>query len=147
MRFFLVALLTLAAAGCSIVYRLPTRQGNIIDQKQLDLLSPGQTREQVKYLLGTPVASSPFRNDRWEYLGYYKDPRGNVTTRTVNVYFEGDKLARVEGAQLGNKKQKALDTPEIDNIVKEQQTSAQENQRDAADKQTSGGGGVKLPTP
>jgi len=147
MRFFLVALLTLAATGCSIVYRLPTRQGNIIDQKQLDLLSPGQTREQVKYLLGTPIASSPFRNDRWEYLGYYKDPRGNVTTRTVNVFFDGDKLARVEGAQLVSKKQKALDTPEIENIVKEQQTNAQENQRDAADKQTSGGGGVKLPTP
>ena len=102
MRAIFLSLLLLGLAGCSIVYKLPTRQGNVIDQKQFDLLKVGQTREQVKFLLGTPIATSPFRNDRWDYYGYYKDPRGKVSTRTISLFFDGDKLGRMEGVQLAS---------------------------------------------
>src|SRR5579862_5794433 len=104
-RIFFLAVLSLAVfsqSGCAIVYKLPTRQGNIIDQKQLDQLKVGMTREQVHFLLGTPVASSSFEPDRWDYFGYYKPPRGSATTRTVTLYFEGDKLSRVEGMELAS---------------------------------------------
>ena len=101
-RSILVFLLSLSLAGCFFVYKLPTRQGNVIDQKQFDLLKAGQTREQVKFLLGTPIATSPFRNDRWDYYGYYKDPRGKVSTRTISLYFDGDKLERMEGVQIAS---------------------------------------------
>lgn len=120
MRSALLVLLAFALAGCSIVYRLPTRQGNVIDQAQFDKLVVGQTREQVRFLLGTPVASSPFRTDRWDYLGYYKDPRGKVSSRTISLYFEGDRLARMDGVQISGAA-KPLDSPDVDRIVKEQQ--------------------------
>lgn len=101
-RSILVSLLSLSLSGCFLVYKLPTRQGNVIDQKQFDLLKVGQTREQVKFLLGTPIATSPFRSDRWDYFGYYKDPRGKVSTRTISLYFAGDKLDRMEGVQIAS---------------------------------------------
>jgi len=91
------AALGLSLSACSLVFKLPTRQGNIMEQKQLDQLKVGMTRQQVTYLLGTPIAASPFRNDRWDYLGYYKSPRGVENNRTVTLYFEGDVLARMEG--------------------------------------------------
>jgi outer membrane protein assembly factor BamE len=144
MRFALYALLALSVAGCSLVYRLPTRQGNIIEQKQLELLRTGQTRDQVKFLLGTPLATSPFRTDRWEYLGYYKDPRGNVTSRTVTLYFEEEKLARIEGLAIKGKS-KPLDGPEIDRIVKAQQNSALQNQREESEKAQESGVKVEPP--
>jgi outer membrane protein assembly factor BamE len=144
MRFALYALLALSVAGCSLVYRLPTRQGNIIEQKQLELLRTGQTRDQVKFLLGTPLATSPFRTDRWEYLGYYKDPRGNVTSRTVTLYFEEEKLARIEGLAI-NGKSKPLDGPEIDRIVNAQQNSALQNQREESEKAQESGVKVEPP--
>lgn len=125
MRKVLIAVIALALAGCSIVYRLPTRQGNVIDQPQFEKLALGQTREQVRYLLGTPVATSPFQNDRWEYLGYYKDPRGKVSSRTIKLYFESDKLARMEGVQIAGVT-KPLDTPDVDRIIKEKQPEAAE---------------------
>lgn len=100
MRSIFLSLLLLGLAGCSIVYKLPTRQGNVIDQQQFDRLKVGQTREQVKFLLGTPIATSPFRSDRWDYYGYYKDPRGKVSTRTVSLFFDGDTLNRMEGVAL-----------------------------------------------
>lgn len=101
-RSILVSLLALSLSGCFLVYKLPTRQGNVIDQRQFDLLKVGQTREQVKFLLGTPIATSPFRNDRWDYYGYYKDPRGKVSTRTISLFFSGDKLDTMEGVQIAS---------------------------------------------
>ncbi|WP_439638374.1 outer membrane protein assembly factor BamE [Nevskia sp.] len=101
-RSIFAVLLSFSLSGCFLVYKLPTRQGNVIDQKQFDLLKVGQTREQVKFLLGTPIATSPFRNDRWDYFGYYKDPRGKVSTRTISLYFAGDKLDRMEGVQIAS---------------------------------------------
>ena len=133
MRKVLFVVLALALAGCSIVYRLPTRQGNVIDQVQLDKLAVGQTREQVKFLLGTPVASSPFKTDRWDYLGYYKDPRGKVSSRTISLYFDQEKLTRMEGVQIAGLA-KPLDTPDIDRIVKEEKKDEKENSREESDK-------------
>lgn len=133
MRNVLLAVLALALSACSIVYRLPTRQGNVIDQAQFDKLAIGQTRDQVHFLLGTPVATSPFRSDRWDYLGYYKDPRGKVSSRTISLYFESDKLARMEGVQIAGAT-KTLDSPDIDRIVKEQQREETEKSREESDK-------------
>ena len=120
MRLILLPLLMLGLSGCSIVYKLPTRQGNVIDQKQFDLLKLGQTRDQVKFLLGTPIATSPFRTDRWDYFGYYKDPRGKVSSRTISLYFDADKLARMEGVQIAGTA-RPLDSPDVERIQAEQQ--------------------------
>jgi outer membrane protein assembly factor BamE len=100
MRVLLCSLmvLTLAAlGGCQLVYKLPTRQGNVIEQKKLDQLALGMSREQVRFLLGTPLAADPYNEDRWDYLGFYRAPRGTTTERVVTLYFEGDRLARMEG--------------------------------------------------
>ena len=107
MRTLLVVLAALAITGCAnlfepIVYKLPTRQGNVIEQKQLDQLKLGMNRDQVKFLLGTPIAASPFRSDRWDYLGYYKGPRGKAASRTVSLYFENEVLAKMEGQVLAS---------------------------------------------
>ncbi len=139
MRNLILAVLVLALSGCSIVYRLPTRQGNVIDQAQFDKLAIGQTRDQVHFLLGTPVASSPFKTDRWDYLGYYKDPRGKVTSRTISLYFDGDKLARMEGVEIAGR-QKPLDSPDIDRIVKEQQRDEADKSRSESEKEHNSSG-------
>jgi outer membrane protein assembly factor BamE len=132
MRSLLLCILALVLSGCSIIYKLPTRHGNVMDQTKLDQLQVGQTREQVRFLLGTPVASSSFRPDRWDYFGYYKDPRGKVTSRTVSLYFDGDKLARMEGVQLAGN-DKPLDTPDVDTLRKQQKKDATDASRAASE--------------
>lgn len=99
MRFLLLALLAASVCGCNIIYKLPTRQGNVIEQKELDKLMVGMSRDQVRFVLGTPMASNGLQSDRWDYLGYYKSPRGKTFNRVVNLYFEGDSLARIVGAE------------------------------------------------
>lgn len=94
-----VLALTLAAAlgGCQLVYKLPTRQGNVMEQPKLEQLELGMTPEQVRFLLGTPLAANPYNEARWDYLGYYRAPRGAEVKRIVSLYFVDGQLARMDG--------------------------------------------------
>lgn len=86
---------TLAAGGC--VYRMNIQQGNYLDPKVVDQLQLGMTRSQVRYLLGTPMVPDAFDRDRWDYLYFLEARRlGKPERRLLTVYFEGDKVARVE---------------------------------------------------
>lgn len=103
MRTLLSALTSLlivsGLSACQLVYKLPTRQGNVIEQKKLDQLEVGMSREQVRFLLGTPLAADPFDDQRWDYLGYYRAPRGATSERTVALFFDGNTLVRMEGTE------------------------------------------------
>lgn len=131
MRFAALLLLALALGACEMVYKLPTRQGNVLEQKELDAVQVGMSRDQIKFLLGTPIAASAFRNDRWDYVGYYKNPRGKVYSRTVSLFFEGDKLVRMEGQKAPEAE---AGKPDLESIEKEAKKAATEEERAKEDK-------------
>lgn len=137
MRFAVTVLLAALLGACSIVYKLPTRQGNVLDQKDLDALQLGMSRDQVKFLLGTPVATSAFKPERWDYLGYYRNPRGKVFSRTVTLWFEGDALAKMDGTAPVATDPTDPAKPDIDAIVSEEKKAATEAER-ASEKTDSG---------
>jgi outer membrane protein assembly factor BamE len=119
-------------AGCQIIYKLPTRQGNVIEQKQLDQLEVGMTREQVLYLMGTPLAASPFREDRWDYVGYYKSPRGREAKRVVTLFFDdAGALARMEGTERQGG-DAALEDPDLKTVIRDEERDAAEEEREAS---------------
>jgi outer membrane protein assembly factor BamE len=83
------------ATGC--VYRINIQQGNFLKQTDVDQVQPGMTRSQVRYLLGTPMVADSFNKERWDYIYYLKKGRTrHVDSRRVTVYFDGDKVARLE---------------------------------------------------
>jgi outer membrane protein assembly factor BamE len=85
----------LATSGC--VYRINIQQGNFLNQGAVDTVKPGMTRSQVRYLLGTPMVADPFDKERWDYIYYLKKGRTrHVDSRRVTVYFEGDKVAKLD---------------------------------------------------
>jgi outer membrane protein assembly factor BamE len=92
---FIAVGLALAAAGC--VYRINIQQGNFLDQAAVDTVKTGMTRSQVRYLLGTPMVADSFNKERWDYIYYLKKGRTHhVDSRRVTVYFDGDKVARLD---------------------------------------------------
>ena len=48
-------------------YRPDIQQGNFVSQEMLAQLKVGQTREQVLFILGTPLLTDIFHADRWDY--------------------------------------------------------------------------------
>jgi len=99
----LAPLLLLAAvigtAGC--VYRPNIQQGNLLDVEEVDQVTAGMTRSQVRYLLGTPMISDPFTPERWDYV--YRLTRGRSSkaeTAHFVVHFVDDKVSRVDKLDL-----------------------------------------------
>jgi outer membrane protein assembly factor BamE len=94
-RVLLGMALGAAASGC--VYRINIQQGNFLDQAAVEQVKPGMTHSQVRYLLGTPLVADTFNKERWDYIYYLKKGRSShVDSRRVTVYFDGDKVARLD---------------------------------------------------
>lgn len=86
-----------ASLSACAVFKLPTIQGNVIEQKQVDQLEIGMTPDQVRFLLGSPLVQGSFDPNRWDYVYYYRSPAGKEAQRTLNLYFEDERLARIVG--------------------------------------------------
>jgi outer membrane protein assembly factor BamE len=87
----------LAALASGCVYRINIQQGNFLDQGAVEQVKAGMTRSQVRYLLGTPMVADSFDKERWDYIYYLKKGRSrHVDSRRVTVYFEGDKVAKLD---------------------------------------------------
>jgi outer membrane protein assembly factor BamE len=130
LRVLLVcAVAVLGTSAC--VYRINVQQGNFLDPKALEQVQPGMTRSQVRLLLGTPIAASSFDEDRWDYVYYLKRGRDrHVEKRNVTVFFEGDKVTRVDRPE-GELAQSAPVDPKID--VKDAAAAAAAERRGSAE--------------
>ena len=92
--------LAVLAAGC--VYRIDIQQGNFLENKEIDQVTVGMTRSQVRYLLGTPIVGNAFQNSRWDYVYFLKHGRTSKTDQKhFTVYFEEDKVTRIERRETG----------------------------------------------
>ncbi|NQW93356.1 MAG: outer membrane protein assembly factor BamE [Polaromonas sp.] len=78
-------------------YRVDIIQGNFLSKEQVDMLKTGMTRAQVKDLLGTPLVSSLFHQNRWDYVFTLRRQGVEPQSFKYTVYFKGDELERFEG--------------------------------------------------
>ncbi len=84
----------------SCVYRPSIAQGNLVKEEDLAQLDVGMTRNQVRFLLGTPMIDDPFHRDRWDYIYYLKVGRGDARfKRWVSVFFEDGIVSEVRRDQ------------------------------------------------
>ena len=91
-------------AGCGVPralgiapYKIEVQQGNFVSQDMVAQLKPGMTREQVRFILGTPLITDIFHGERWDYIYYREAPDGKRENRRIAVFFSNDKLERLEG--------------------------------------------------
>ncbi len=84
-----------SASGC--VYRANISQGNIVEEEDLDQVEVGMTRNQVRFLLGTPMIADPFHQDRWDYVYYVKIGRNDASAkRWVTILFDGEMVEDIQ---------------------------------------------------
>ena len=105
-RTVLAASLVALVAACSTVPRIPgitpykmdIQQGNYVSQDMVAQLKPGMTREQVRYILGTPLLTDIFHKDRWDYIYWHEAANGKREERHVAIFFSpDDRLERITG--------------------------------------------------
>ncbi len=96
----LVALTLISLSGCTAfpgVYKMDVAQGNEITQEMVDQLRPGMTQSQVRYVMGTPLLTDTFNQNRWDYVYQMVEEDERTEKRRVTLYFENNRLVRLEG--------------------------------------------------
>jgi outer membrane protein assembly factor BamE len=98
-------LLSMLLASCSTVplltpYKIDIRQGNFVTAEMRQKLKLGMSRQQVRYVLGTPMINDAFHGNRWDYIYRLERAGKMIEQQSMTLYFEGDNLARmVDGSQ------------------------------------------------
>jgi outer membrane protein assembly factor BamE len=95
----------LLIAGCNYVPSIPglsahkidIQQGNYVTQDMVAKLTPGMSRSQVRFALGTPLIVDPFHSDRWDYVYVLQKKGRTIEQRQIVVVFKDDKLVRIDG--------------------------------------------------
>ena len=86
-------------------YRPDIQQGNFVSKEMLAQLKVGQSRDQVKFILGTPLLTDVFHAQRWDYPFYLARGDGELTSARVSVFFKDDLVERFEGGNLPTEKE------------------------------------------
>lgn len=88
----LIIVSTMILTGCSytdrLVYRPDINQGNYITQEAIELLKVGQTKEQVAFIMGSPMLTSSFGGNVWYYVFRQQPQHGKVSQINYAIYFD-----------------------------------------------------------
>lgn len=108
--FLLATVAALVLAGCGAVpelrresfqpYAPEVVQGNFVSREQRQALSPGMTRAQVRDILGTPLVTSLFHADRWDYVFTIRRQGVSSQQFRLTLGFRDDRLSAIEGDEL-----------------------------------------------
>lgn len=86
-------------------YRPDVQQGNVVTKEMVDQLRESMTRDQVRFLLGTPLLTSVFHTERWDYVYYLQRGRGDERQlRHLIVFFKDDRLASFQSDPMPEEK-------------------------------------------
>lgn len=99
LRITIISIVLSLSACSSWVYRIDIPQGNYLEQESIDKIQIGMTKEQVKFILGSPVLVDAFDNDTWNYIYRLKSGSSKKLDAQKNftIKFEDDKLISANG--------------------------------------------------
>ena len=86
--------------ACVTPYHPEVVQGNFVSREQVQALRPGMPRQVVRDILGTPLVTSLFHDQRWDYAFTIRRQGAEPQQRRFTVFFSGDVLERIEGDPL-----------------------------------------------
>lgn len=105
-----IVLAAMLATGCSSVrfpgvFRIDVGQGNLITKEMIDKLRVGMTPRQVEYVMGSAMITDTFHPDRWDYLYSLETGKGIMMQNQLTLYFENERLARIDTARYKDPEQ------------------------------------------
>jgi outer membrane protein assembly factor BamE len=87
--------------GLITPYRVEIVQGNVVTKEQAEAVKAGMTRAQVRDVLGSPLLTDVFHQNRWDYVFTIRRQGAEPQNRHVIVMFEGDAMKSIDtGGEL-----------------------------------------------
>jgi len=113
LRLGLAAAVLAMSSGCAMVsptadrvlgvitpYRIDITQGNVVTKEMAAQVKPGMSRAQVRELLGSPLVTSAFHAERWDYVFTLRRQGVEPQRRSIVAHFKGDVLDRLDAPEL-----------------------------------------------
>jgi len=91
---------SVALSACSYfrVRQTDIQQGNIVTQAMLNELKRGMSKDQVSFLLGTPVLKSTLNENVWTYVyTFQRGGKGLIKKQHLYVHFKNNHLTSISG--------------------------------------------------
>ena len=93
-RKIIIALISLTMGAC--VFQPCVQQGNYIEQEKVEQIEIGMTKNQIRFLLGTPMIDDPFNENRWDYVYFLKIGRNQAISKTwVSIIFDENTVSQI----------------------------------------------------
>lgn len=90
LKAFLICIVFLTLVSCASMspYKVPVLQGNLFEEKDIEKLSEGLSKEQVQFILGTALLKDPFHSNRWDYYYSIKVGTDILTESKLSIQFD-----------------------------------------------------------
>ena len=89
-------------------YIIPMDQGRLLDSERFKKIDVGLSKEQVIYLIGKPTLSSPFLDNKWNYV--YFNNTSQKESKKLSIKFKNEKVFEI---LINNETVKKLNLSEI----------------------------------
>ncbi len=103
MQKFLIVGLMLTLNACASwlpeAHKLDLQQGNSVKLEQLEAISIGMSKGEVRRVMGSPMLADPFHNQRWDYIYRFVPSRGFVRKSLLTLHFEEDILVKIDDTE------------------------------------------------
>ena len=80
-------------------HRLDLQQGNTVKLAQMECIEIGMTKAEVRKIMGSPMLSDPFHNQRWDYIYRFIPNKGFERKSLLTLYFEEDVLIKIDDSE------------------------------------------------
>lgn len=93
--FLLSSLSACSKSKLLTVYKIDIQQGNAVEIEKVEQLEVGMSKDQVEFLLGTPLLTDSFHPTRWDYVYFLLPGFGERERRHLTIYFDGNFVAEI----------------------------------------------------
>ncbi|MBE9567111.1 MAG: outer membrane protein assembly factor BamE [Proteobacteria bacterium] len=95
-----VVFLSACSSWLPEAYKLDLQQGNTVKLEQLEALEIGMSKDEVRRIMGSPMLSDPFHNQRWDYIYRFMPRKGFERKSLLTLYFDNsDHLITIDDSQ------------------------------------------------
>lgn len=95
-KIIFVLCLALSAYGCQIklpkIYKIDVQQGNALEARWVEKITLGMNKEQVHFILGSPLIVDSFHPDRWDYVYLLTPSHGEQQLRQLTIIFDRNEV-------------------------------------------------------
>ena len=91
---YIICLVCVSACGSRLltVHKIDVQQGNALDAEMVEKITLGMNKEQVRYVLGSPLITDSLHPDRWDYIYFFTPGYGEQQLRQLTLMFDRNEV-------------------------------------------------------